>query len=92
VVRPSDILQNPQLRQRGFFEHVDHEVAGTFDVPSLPFQASVAPHGPHSWYNMPAPTLGQHNYEVLAGLLGIGPVQLQALADAGIIGERLARR
>jgi crotonobetainyl-CoA:carnitine CoA-transferase CaiB-like acyl-CoA transferase len=92
VVRPSDILQNPQLRQRGFFERVEHEVAGRFDVPSLPFRADVAPHGPHGWYTTPAPTLGQHNDAVLGGLLGIPAARRQQLRDSGIIGERLPRR
>jgi len=89
VVRPSDILTNPQLRQRGFFERLTHEVVGSFDVPSLPFRAGAAPHG---WHATPAPTLGQHNAEVLGTMLGISEADQQKLRDKGIIGQRLARR
>jgi crotonobetainyl-CoA:carnitine CoA-transferase CaiB-like acyl-CoA transferase len=33
-----------------------------------------------------APTLGQHNAEVLGGILGLGPERLEALAGRGVIG------
>jgi hypothetical protein len=33
-----------------------------------------------------APTLGQHNGEVLGGMLGLGPERLAALAGRGVIG------
>jgi crotonobetainyl-CoA:carnitine CoA-transferase CaiB-like acyl-CoA transferase len=36
-----------------------------------------------------APTLGQHNAEVLAEL-GVGPDELARLADKGIVGDRMA--
>jgi crotonobetainyl-CoA:carnitine CoA-transferase CaiB-like acyl-CoA transferase len=41
--------------------------------------------GPH---RRGAPTLGQHNAEVL-GELGVGPAELDELADAGVIGDHL---
>jgi crotonobetainyl-CoA:carnitine CoA-transferase CaiB-like acyl-CoA transferase len=35
-----------------------------------------------------APRLGEHNREVLAGLLGLTDDELTRLADAGVIGQR----
>jgi len=36
-------------------------------------------------YTMPPPMLGQHTREVLGGMLGLGAVELDALADQGAI-------
>src|SRR3712207_8834058 len=46
---------------RSFFEEVDHEVVGRRPLAGLPFRfASV-----DRWINRPAPTLGEHDGEVL---------------------------
>jgi crotonobetainyl-CoA:carnitine CoA-transferase CaiB-like acyl-CoA transferase len=37
-----------------------------------------------------APVLGQHNDEVLVGELGVDAAEMQRLADAGVIGDRMA--
>jgi crotonobetainyl-CoA:carnitine CoA-transferase CaiB-like acyl-CoA transferase len=86
VVVPTDILRNPQLRDRQFFEVVTHPVIGSLEVPSLPFRATTAT---GLWNRTPAPTLGQHNEEVLGGLLGLSEEQLHSLRAAGVIGDRL---
>jgi crotonobetainyl-CoA:carnitine CoA-transferase CaiB-like acyl-CoA transferase len=39
------------------------------------------------WLRRAAPTLGQHNADVLGGELGLSDAELGALAAAGIIGE-----
>ena len=41
-------------------------------------------------HTRPAPTLGQHNGEVLSGELGIGADKLAALERDGVIGTRPA--
>jgi crotonobetainyl-CoA:carnitine CoA-transferase CaiB-like acyl-CoA transferase len=86
VVVPTAILLNPQLRDRQFFEVVTHPVIGALEVPSLPFRASSAS---GVWNRTPAPTLGQHNDEVLGGLLGLSEERLDSLRAAGVIGNRL---
>jgi crotonobetainyl-CoA:carnitine CoA-transferase CaiB-like acyl-CoA transferase len=86
VVVPTDILQNPQLRDRQFFEVVTHPVIGSIEVPSLPFRATTTS---RRWNRTPSPTLGQHNEEVLGGLFGLSGEQLTSLRSAGVIGNRL---
>ena len=50
----------------------------------MPFRyASVA-----TWLRRPAPTLGEHNREVLGGLLGLADAEIAALEESGIIGDR----
>ena len=83
VVRPREILHNPQLRHRGLFEPEDHPVTGRIELPMLPFRFDTV----DAWMARPSPTLGQHNDEVLEEL-GVDAAARAALRDAGIIGER----
>jgi crotonobetainyl-CoA:carnitine CoA-transferase CaiB-like acyl-CoA transferase len=85
VVNPRDIAFNPQLAARHFFEPIDHAVTGRHDLPGLPFRAAGHDEG---WLRSPAPTLGEHNEEVLGGLLGLDQQALAALTADGVIGNR----
>ena len=58
----SDLLADPHLKERRFFVSIDHPVAGTFQYPSVPYRLSKTP---LTIGSRPAPTLGQHNAEVL---------------------------
>jgi crotonobetainyl-CoA:carnitine CoA-transferase CaiB-like acyl-CoA transferase len=71
-----------QMGARGYYEAVEHPVVGTQPTPGLPFRyASV-----ERWIRRPAPTIGQHNVEVLGGWLGHDPDELAALTEQGVIG------
>ena len=80
------LLEIEQLRDRGYVERVDHPVVGVREVQGIPFRYSSRP-GP--WFERPAPTLGQHNDEVLGEVLGLTPADLDELAATGVIGQRL---
>ena len=74
--------RHPQLVARRFYEEIDHPVAGHHPVPGLPFRLS----GVERWLRLPAPTMGQHNHEILRQLLGMTDAEIAALEDAEIIG------
>jgi crotonobetainyl-CoA:carnitine CoA-transferase CaiB-like acyl-CoA transferase len=78
---------NPQLRARQFFTTVTHSVVGTHEFPGLPVRLAAAA---TSWYTRPAPTLGEHNDEILRGLVGLSDAEIAQLRADGIIGERPA--
>lgn len=69
---------------RNFFETIDHPVVGTHPTPTMPFRYSGVSH----WLREPAPTIGQHNREILGDLLGHSDDELAVLESAGIIGTR----
>ena len=58
-----DIVDSPQLAGREFFDHVDDPALGPLKVPGAPLKLSATP-----WQTRPAPTLGQHNDEILQTL------------------------
>jgi crotonobetainyl-CoA:carnitine CoA-transferase CaiB-like acyl-CoA transferase len=86
VVPSRDIVANPQLRSRRLFEVESHPVTGDHEIPILPFRFSRVDH----WLRAPAPTLGQHNTEVL-GEIGLAPAALEELRRTGVVGETLRR-
>ena len=83
VVDPRALGLHPQLVARGFHEDVEHALSGTLDVMGVPFRfASV-----DRWLRRAAPTLGQHNAEILAEL-GYDTSQIEALESEHVIGTR----
>ena len=79
-------LDNPQLRARNFFETHHHELAGDVDYATLP--AVSVRNGEvikEQCYERAAPTLGQHNSELL-GELGYDSEAITGLAELGVIG------
>jgi crotonobetainyl-CoA:carnitine CoA-transferase CaiB-like acyl-CoA transferase len=85
VADPCRLIQtNPQFRARRYFEAPDHPVVGAMPIPSLPFRYTGIEH----WIRSPAPTMGEHNQEVLGGILGLSPHEIGELEDEGIIGTR----
>jgi crotonobetainyl-CoA:carnitine CoA-transferase CaiB-like acyl-CoA transferase len=81
-----DIFHNPQLVHRGYFAPQDHPVTGHHKIPTVPFR--FASRGAEPWLRRPAPTLGQHNHEILGGELGLTDAELARLEDTGLIGTR----
>ena len=75
-----------QLVARGFFETVTHPITGEQLHAGYPVRFEA---GPHRFHRAPAPTLGQHNQEVLGDLLHRSSDELAALEAREIIGTQL---
>jgi crotonobetainyl-CoA:carnitine CoA-transferase CaiB-like acyl-CoA transferase len=87
VVHPSEQLGFEQLAARRFFETVHHPISGAAVHVTFPFRFP-GEEGPV--HRRPAPTLGQHNDEVLREILGLPDAEIAGLREAGVIGETLA--
>jgi len=78
----AEIVHDPHLGERGFFVEVEHpEVGRSFTYP-----------GPAALYNRSpwrisrrAPLIGEHNYEVFCGELGLSKADLAILAESGAV-------
>jgi crotonobetainyl-CoA:carnitine CoA-transferase CaiB-like acyl-CoA transferase len=82
VMQPHRQTELEQLRFRGFFEEVEDPVNGRAKLSTVPVRFSA---GPGLFHTHSAPTLGQHNHELLAEL-GLTASEIADLEADGIIG------
>ena len=78
------ILDEPHLQDRGYLQWLEREYVGVQPHPSPPFRVTADPIP----INSPAPTLGQHNHDILGELLGLGAAELEELEQQGVIGTK----
>jgi len=80
VLGIDELVTDPQYEARGFFQHIDHPVAGRLIYPGAPFRMSETP--PQVCR---APLLGEHNEEVYIGVLGLNKEDLARLRENGVV-------
>jgi crotonobetainyl-CoA:carnitine CoA-transferase CaiB-like acyl-CoA transferase len=76
-----DVIDDPQVREMGWITELEHPTLGRFETLGTPFKlygADVRPRGP-------APSVGEHTFEVLEAL-GLDDEELARLAQDGVIG------
>ncbi len=88
MATPEDVVNSAQLDFRGYFVELEHPKAGPFRSPGGPFQMVETP-----WQNAMAPLLGEHNAEVLGGVLGLSRVEIARMerewtVETRVRGER----
>ncbi len=82
VTDPRCLAEHPQFRARSFFEEIEHPLVGAQLTMTAPFRYASVPR----WLRKSAPTLGQHNGEVLRSL-GYSAEDLASLAQKKVIGD-----
>src|SRR5262249_31758100 len=76
----ADMVRDPHFQARGLFHEV--EVDGRpLKIPALIPQLSATP-GSTDWSG---PAVGEHNRDILGGMLGLSDAELEALQRDGII-------
>ena len=82
VNAPADILRDPQLEAREFWQEFHQpEVGQSVTYLRAPYQATSWPRE----IRLPAPRVGQHNGEVYGGLLGLNDQAIGRLLRASVI-------
>ncbi len=76
-----EVFEDPQVQHRQLRVDMPHPSGGTASVVRSPLRLSETP----VEYRLAPPTLGQHNEEILKGLLGRGDADLKQLKASGII-------
>jgi crotonobetainyl-CoA:carnitine CoA-transferase CaiB-like acyl-CoA transferase len=78
---PKDLLEDPQLDARGFWEMVDYpELRETICYPGFLYKSTEI-----SWARRRAPLIGEHNTEVYERELGYSAQAVDGLKQAGVI-------
>jgi crotonobetainyl-CoA:carnitine CoA-transferase CaiB-like acyl-CoA transferase len=73
---------DPHLQERGFYRWVTHPLVGQYRRPGPLFDLKATPVQFRRHTNL----LGEHNEEVLIGLLGVAEEEYDALIEANVIG------
>lgn len=84
VLTAAEVLADPHLEARAFWDTVDHPEVGMYRQVSTPWKLSKHPRSSTS----PAPGLGEHNHYVLGDLLGLSAPEIALLEAQGVIGTR----
>ena len=86
-----EVMDDPHLREVGFFRRMTHATEGALVMPDVPVRYAASPAGIE---RLP-PRLGEHGREIL-GEIGLRPDEIEALAkDGGVVlpdGAPAARR
>ncbi len=88
LLNAREVLDDPHLNDRGFFEETTHPEAGMLTLPGMGWKLSKTPGG----IRMPPPCMGEHNYHVLGGLLGLSDEEIKELEQEGVIGYEPSAR
>ena len=82
VLKGTDLLTNPQLEARGWWDEVvPTEIGRRFKFVTPPWRMSSSPFRPST----PAPCLGEHNDHVYLDILGLSPEKYARLQQAGVV-------
>ena len=81
INRVDQVFSDPQAIARGLTIVMQHATVGELHLPASPLRLSRTP---PEYKNAP-PLLGEHNDEVLNGLLGISATEMARLRQAGIV-------
>jgi crotonobetainyl-CoA:carnitine CoA-transferase CaiB-like acyl-CoA transferase len=82
VQRSRNLLEDRQYRHRGFYHWFDHPEMGHIPYAGHPYRIRGYDNGPRG----PAPTLGQHTFEVLSQFLGLDDEQIASAYASGAVG------
>ena len=75
------VFDDPHIQSRGARQEVEHPEAGALPTVANPIRLSESP----ITYDRAPPVLGQHNADVLTGLLGMDADEIAELKEKGIV-------
>ena len=79
----ADLMRDPHLRERGFFETTAHAEAGVWEMDGVPWRLSLTP----AHVRLNGPCFGEHNDYVFRHLLGLSAEEVAALEIEGVTGS-----
>ena len=84
ILSMKEIAEDASLRATGTVVEVDHPERGKYLTVGMPVKLSDSPAEVRR-----SPLLGEHNEEILAGVLGFSPEEIESIRASGAIGQML---
>ncbi len=84
VLSVAETVDHPHHRDRGTVRRVHDRLHGEIDIPGFPIKFRNLPNNTE----LEAPTLGEHNAEVVGEILDRDEAQIAELAEAGVLFEK----
>ena len=81
VLSPIEALDHPYFTARGTVRRIEDPIMGALAIPGFPLRFSAQPELPA----LVAPVLGEHNAQVLEGLLGYSAAEVAELTARGVL-------
>lgn len=81
VLSVEQAMRTPHLREREIVRTVSDRFLAELELPGFPLRFSEFPRH----LELEAPTLGEHNEEILREMLGLEPERIRQLEEAGIV-------
>lgn len=81
ILSVAETVNHPHFIERGTVRTINDPIHGEFQIPGMPVKTSGYP----AESNAVAPTLGQHNVEVLGDLLGKSAKEIDELTANGVL-------
>jgi crotonobetainyl-CoA:carnitine CoA-transferase CaiB-like acyl-CoA transferase len=78
----ANLMDDPHLRERGFFEKTAHPEADVCDMEGVPWRLSLTP----AHVRLSAPCFGEHDDYVFRHLLGLSADEVTELESQGVFG------
>jgi crotonobetainyl-CoA:carnitine CoA-transferase CaiB-like acyl-CoA transferase len=77
-----DVVEDPHLRERGFWQEVEHpELRQTIRYPGAPYKSVESPYR----IRKRAPLIGEHNFDIFQQELGFSDEKMADLKNRGVI-------
>jgi crotonobetainyl-CoA:carnitine CoA-transferase CaiB-like acyl-CoA transferase len=83
VYNTEGLCTDPHFQQRNYTVPIDHPVTGAIPAAGIPGIYSALPK--EDLHYTPAPRLGQHNEDVLGGLLGLSAEEIAHLKEERVV-------
>jgi crotonobetainyl-CoA:carnitine CoA-transferase CaiB-like acyl-CoA transferase len=83
VLNTEGLCTNPQFQHRNYTVAIDHPVTGPIPAAGIPGIYSALPKADLQY--TAAPRLGQHNEDVLGGLLGLSAAEIAHLKEERVV-------
>jgi crotonobetainyl-CoA:carnitine CoA-transferase CaiB-like acyl-CoA transferase len=83
VHNTESLCNDPQFQHRDYTVTIDHPITGPIPAAGIPGIYSAIPKG--ALHYTAAPRLGQHNEEILGGLLGLSAAEIAHLKEERVV-------